>query len=76
MTAKQVKRRLSIFAGQETTGTKMYTSYEKRTSEGGRLAVNPAGMQRLRFCVRSLTRCQPVRAHRVEDPRWVYQRPH
>ena len=28
-----------------------------------------AGYERLRFCARSVTRCQPVRAHCVEDSR-------
>ena len=45
----------------------VYFAYGKSAREGMRLAFNAAGVQHLRFCVRSLTRHQPICTHRMDE---------
>ena len=45
----------------------------KAANEGGNPAVRAAGVQRLRFCLESLARREPVRAYRLDSARWFLQ---
>ena len=53
--------------------TKMYFLNGKDAHKCSLLACHPAGVLRFVIRFKSLTRCQPVRAYRLEGSRWILQ---